>query len=145
MNMKSDILPPNKPGGGYLPAMKGKPEYRNKQRTAKTFFANERTLLSWVNTVTFLSLSGLTLLNTDTAVGRYSGTALIIITIAFAVYAFRKYRQRLGGLQKETLIGFEDKIGPGILIGTFCTVLLFISVYFGFHDFLPSALYVKKK
>jgi uncharacterized membrane protein YidH (DUF202 family) len=54
------------------PALIGRvqmPKKMNKkemQRVAKTYFSNERTLLSWLNTVTFLSLSGLTLINSDT-------------------------------------------------------------------------------
>lgn len=111
---------------------------KNSQRTAKTFFANERTLLQWVNTVTFLSLTGLTLLNTDTLAGRVAGISLIVVTIAFAMYAFRKYRIRLSGLEDSSMVGFEDKIGPMVLVIIFCVVLAFTGIFFILQDYVPS-------
>lgn len=105
------------------------------QRTAKTFFANERTLLSWVNTVTFLSLTGLTLLNTNSQIGRVSGLAMISVTICFAVYALRKYRKRLAGLTEASMVNLEDRVGPIVLVITFCGVLLFVAAYFGIAPF----------
>eukprot|EP00026_Physarum_polycephalum_P000999 Phypoly_transcript_01000.p1 GENE.Phypoly_transcript_01000~~Phypoly_transcript_01000.p1 ORF type:complete len:797 (+),score=119.30 Phypoly_transcript_01000:240-2630(+) len=107
------------------------------QRTAKTFFANERTLLSWMNTATFLSLAGLTMINTQTTVGRVSGVGLTIITICFAIYALWKYMQRLYGLKGKTVSArLDDKVGPPLLILSFCTVLIILGVYFSVH---PSA------
>eukprot|EP01114_Cavostelium_apophysatum_P015378 TRINITY_DN4169_c0_g1_i1.p1 TRINITY_DN4169_c0_g1~~TRINITY_DN4169_c0_g1_i1.p1 ORF type:complete len:790 (-),score=213.02 TRINITY_DN4169_c0_g1_i1:26-2395(-) len=127
--------PPVKDAGG---SGKKKGSDKASQRTAKTFFANERTLLSWVNTVTFLSLTGLTLLNSDTLPGRVSGVSLILVTIAFALYAFRKYRQRLNGLEEASLVGYEDRVGPAVLVIIFCFVLLFTGVFYVVQDFVPS-------
>jgi len=106
------------------------------QRTAKTLFANERTLLSWVNTVTFLSLTGVTLLNTSSDIGRVSGLAMILVTIMFALYALNKYRKRLTGLQEANIVGLEDRVGPGVLIGTFCVVIAFVGFYFSLKDII---------
>jgi len=111
------------------------------QRTAKTFFANERTLLAWMNTATFLSLAGLTMINTQTSVGRFAGLALTIVTVAFAIYALWKYMQRLYGLKgKTTSARLDDKIGPPILIIAFCIVLVTLGIYFTVHG---DVTYVK--
>lgn len=56
------------------------------QRTAKTFFANERTLLSWLNTATFLSLAGLTMINTQTTAGSYPFLFLFLFLFLFWNY-----------------------------------------------------------
>jgi len=108
------------------------------QRTAKTFFANERTLLSWMNTATFLSLAGLTMINTQTTVGRVAGVGLTVITICFALYALWKYMQRLYGLKGQTVSArLDDKVGPPLLILSFCTVLIILGVYFSVHPNTP--------
>lgn len=109
------------------------------QRTAKSFFANERTLLQWVNTVTFLSLTGLTLLNTDTLAGRICGVGLVLVTIAFAIYAYRRYKQRLEGLEDASLVGFQDRYGPIVLISVFCVVLLGTSIFYIVEDFVTAS------
>jgi len=101
------------------------------QRTAKTFFANERTLLSWMNTATFLSLAGITMMNTQTPFGKVAGVALTVITICFALYALWKYMQRLYGLKGKTVSArLDDRIGPPLLILSFCIVLIILGVYF---------------
>jgi SPX domain protein involved in polyphosphate accumulation/uncharacterized membrane protein YidH (DUF202 family) len=109
-------------------------EVKNKQRIAKTYFANERTLLQWVNTVTFLALTGITLLATDSQVGRVSGISLISVTILFAAYALSRYRMRLRGLESYSMGGFADRYGPVVLVAIFCVVLVFIGSFYGFQN-----------
>ncbi len=113
---------------------------KEKQRMAKTYFSNERTLLSWINTVTFLSLSGLTLINTNNTIGQYAGIAMIAITIAFSVYAVFRYRRRLAGIGSDNPKNFEDRIGPPVLITLFCLVLAFLGNFF-FWIFEISSLF----
>jgi len=114
------------------------------QRAAKTFFANERTMLSWLNTATFLSLAGLTLINTHTTLGRVAGVALTLITVAFAAYALYKYLQRLYGLKTaKGATGLDDRVGPPALIVSFCVVLLVISIYFATTDTEASVAVTK--
>jgi len=139
-------LPPEKkpfvpPPSAPTTASKGsifKGSGKTTQRTAKSFFANERTLLQWVNTVTFLSLTGLTLLNTDTLAGRICGVGLVLVTIAFAIYAYRRYRQRLEGLEDASLVGFQDRYGPIVLISVFCVVLLGTAIFYIVEDFVTA-------
>eukprot|EP01111_Echinosteliopsis_oligospora_P008417 TRINITY_DN2406_c0_g1_i1.p1 TRINITY_DN2406_c0_g1~~TRINITY_DN2406_c0_g1_i1.p1 ORF type:complete len:771 (-),score=201.87 TRINITY_DN2406_c0_g1_i1:24-2336(-) len=101
------------------------------QRTAKTFFANERTLLSWMNSATFLSLAGLSMINTQTEFGKWAGLGLTLITVFFAIYALFKYLQRLSGLRGEkSAAKLDDKVGPPVLIFSFCVVLILLAGYY---------------
>lgn len=67
---------------GELPAAAG--GGKKMQREAKTYFANERTLLAWINSVTFLALTGVTLildsaLLTSAEFGRILGFLVIVL------------------------------------------------------------------
>jgi len=115
-------------GGG---AGKNKKLQAAEQRAAKVYFANERTLLSWLNTATFLSLTGITLLTTETAIGRIAGVLLTAVTVLFAAYALFKYLKRLIGLRKRTDADvLDDKYGPIALIVCFCATLILVGVYY---------------
>jgi len=99
-------------------------------RTAKTFFANERTLLSWLNTVTFLSIAGTMIMDSTSTAAKYAGLGMILTTILFAGYALFTYQKRLSTIQGQTKISFADKIGPPVLIVVLCIVLLSLAAFF---------------
>jgi len=123
-----------------LENMNDKSHAREQKRRRSTFGESIRNLfMQWVNTVTFLSLTGITLLNTDTTVGRYTGIMMILITIGFAIYALNRYRQRLKSMQESTTIGFEDRYGPIVLVTIFCLVLIFIGGFFGLTPLISPA------
>jgi uncharacterized membrane protein YidH (DUF202 family) len=99
------------------------------QREAKTYFANERTLLSWINSVTFLALTGITLMSAliETSAQKPAtglGLAMVVITVMFACYALFKYITRLKRLKQKSIEGFGDRIGPVVLTVTYCIVIL---------------------
>jgi len=76
------------------------------------------------------------MINTQTNVGRLTGVALTLLTVCFAGYALFKYFQRLTGLKTvKNAAGLDDKIGPPILIGAFCAVLIVIAAYFASQGF----------
>jgi SPX domain protein involved in polyphosphate accumulation/uncharacterized membrane protein YidH (DUF202 family) len=123
-------------GGGMVEynkmvgSKRGNKQKTAEQRVAKAFFANERTLLSWLNTATFLSLTGLTMINTESSVGRASGFALTLVTVVFACYALFRYLQRTYELSRPQRATTGDKVGPPLLILAFCVTLLFSAAYF---------------
>lgn len=54
----------------------------------KTFFANERTLLQWMNTAVLLSTISITLLNFGTPTGRLAGLIMAPVALFFIIYSF---------------------------------------------------------
>lgn len=54
----------------------------------KTFFANERTLLQWMNTAVLLSTISITLLNFGTSTGRLAGLIMAPVALFFIIYSF---------------------------------------------------------
>eukprot|EP00923_Selenidium_pygospionis_P030074 GHVN01053444.1.p1 GENE.GHVN01053444.1~~GHVN01053444.1.p1 ORF type:complete len:847 (+),score=140.02 GHVN01053444.1:1193-3733(+) len=116
------------PGMSMLPRFPwGRP--RNGRRTSiqavhsgavrvepKAFFANERTLLQWMNIAVLISTIGITLLNFGTPISRVGGLILSPIAIFFLVYSFNVYLNRARKLENKDVMGYHDRIGPTILV-----------------------------
>jgi len=105
-----------------------------KKELPKPFFSNERTLLSWLNTVTFLSISGVTIMSNSGILAEYVGLSMIFVTILFAAYALYTYFKRMGTLEGNQEIKFGDKFGPPILISVLCLVLFGLAFFTIFGD-----------
>ncbi|CXJ24071.1 vacuolar transporter chaperone, putative [Plasmodium berghei] len=84
----------------------------------KTFFANERTLLQWLNTSVLLSTISITLLNFSNFYGFISGIIMAPVAIFFIIYSFYIYLKRANALINKEPIDYTDKIGPGVLVVT---------------------------
>ncbi|KMZ84558.1 hypothetical protein PVBG_00338 [Plasmodium vivax Brazil I] len=84
----------------------------------KTFFANERTLLQWLNTSVLLSTISITLLNFSNSYGFASGVIMAPVAIFFILYSFHIYLKRAEALINKEPINYTDKVGPGVLVIT---------------------------
>ncbi|SBT80982.1 vacuolar transporter chaperone, putative [Plasmodium malariae] len=84
----------------------------------KTFFANERTLLQWLNTSVLLSTISITLLNFSNSYGFVSGIIMAPVAIFFILYSFHIYLKRAEALIHKEPINYTDKVGPGVLVIT---------------------------
>ncbi|KEG03977.1 hypothetical protein YYE_00879 [Plasmodium vinckei vinckei] len=84
----------------------------------KTFFANERTLLQWLNTSVLLSTISITLLNFSNFYGFISGIIMAPVAIFFIIYSFYIYLKRANALINKEPIDYTDKVGPGVLVVT---------------------------
>ncbi|KJP88764.1 hypothetical protein AK88_01645 [Plasmodium fragile] len=84
----------------------------------KTFFANERTLLQWLNTSVLLSTISITLLNFSNSYGFASGVIMAPVAIFFILYSFHIYLKRAEALTNKEPINYTDKVGPGVLVIT---------------------------
>lgn len=84
----------------------------------KTFFANERTLLQWLNTSVLLSTISITLLNFSNSYGFASGVIMAPVAIFFILYSFYIYLKRAEALINKEPINYTDKVGPGVLVIT---------------------------
>ncbi|VWU50514.1 SPX domain/Domain of unknown function (DUF202), putative [Hepatocystis sp. ex Piliocolobus tephrosceles] len=98
----------------------------------KTFFANERTLLQWLNTSVLLSTISITLLNFSNYYGFISGIIMAPVAIFFIIYSFYVYLKRSKALAEKEPINYTDKVGPGILVITLTfalTTVVILNVY----------------
>lgn len=95
---------------------------------AKTFFANERTFLSWLNFTLLLGALSIGLLNFSDYVGQVSAFAFTILAISVMVYALYNYHVRVNCLLRKEVGDFSDKYGPAIL-----TFFMMIAVSVNFY------------
>lgn len=107
----------------------------------KTFFANERTLLQWMNTAVLLSTISITLLNFGTPTGRLAGLILAPVAVFFIVYSFLVYLRRSYCLERKEPINYNDRIGPAILVicltGALSAIIL-LNIMNGGETIIPS-------
>eukprot|EP00922_Rhytidocystis_sp_ex-Travisia-forbesii_P019565 GHVS01028936.1.p1 GENE.GHVS01028936.1~~GHVS01028936.1.p1 ORF type:complete len:767 (+),score=94.82 GHVS01028936.1:35-2335(+) len=100
----------------------------------KTFFANERTLLQWMNTAVLLSTISITLLNFGTKTSRVAGLIMAPVAIFFICYAFWSYLRRSYSLERKEPIDYNDRIGPAVLVVTLVlalTAVIGLNVVYG--------------
>ncbi|PFH34940.1 vacuolar transporter chaperone VTC2 [Besnoitia besnoiti] len=84
----------------------------------KTFFANERTLLQWMNTAVLIATISITLMNFGNPVGRVAGLLMSPVAVFFIGYSFWVYLRRARALERKEPIDYNDKLGPSILVVT---------------------------
>ncbi|GBF99690.1 vacuolar transporter chaperone [Raphidocelis subcapitata] len=96
----------------------------------KTYFANERTFLQWVNIGVLVMMTGLGLLTgasiTSPANGtcwatptcraaRVSGAVIAPISVLLLAYALWMYRRRAGLIARRETVRYDDRAGPTVL------------------------------
>jgi hypothetical protein len=139
----SGALPPEPPlvfksnaaGGGKLAARPqvGSAAQKVPVRTRplkiepKTYFANERTLISWINVLILLAITSLSSLaygkSNGSRIGIACGGSLCVVTVFFGYYALYVFYRRLNALARGHLIRFDDPYGPPALVLCLTTVL----------------------
>ncbi|KAL8272124.1 hypothetical protein Esti_003967 [Eimeria stiedai] len=82
----------------------------------KTFFANERTLLQWLNIAVLLASVAITLLSFGQTAAKAAGLLLSPVAIFFIGYSFWIYLRRSRALLRKEPIDYNDHIGPAILV-----------------------------
>jgi len=97
----------------------------------KAFFANERTLLQWMNICVLLSTIAITLLSLEGRTAMFAGLILAPIAIFFLLYSFVTYRKRNRALTNREPIKYADETGPFLLVCSLVfslTVILFVNI-----------------
>ena len=94
----------------------------------KTFFANERTLLQWMNTAVLISTISITLLNLGSRTSRVGGLILSPVAIFFLVYSYRVYWRRSQALERKEAIDYNDRFGPTVLVVSLVAALSMILI-----------------
>ncbi|CAO3656718.1 unnamed protein product [Mucor fragilis] len=95
---------------------------------AKTFFANERTFLSWLRFTLLLGALSIGLLNFSDHVGRVSAVIFTMLAVGVMVYALYNYHVRANCIARKEVGDFSDKYGPAVLT-TFMVVAVSINFY----------------
>ncbi|KAK4517569.1 uncharacterized protein ATC70_000909 [Mucor velutinosus] len=82
---------------------------------AKTYFANERTFLHWLQFTLLLGGLAIGLLNFSDNVGRISAGIFTLLSMSVMIYALYKYHDRADRVERNELGDFSDKYGPAVL------------------------------
>jgi uncharacterized membrane protein YidH (DUF202 family) len=101
----------------------------------KTFFANERTMLSWLHMSVTMGTIGSALLTLDTPTSTLTGMLMLPVAVIFAIYAVFTFRWRGRGIAyKDSEVGFHDMFGPTVLatvLALSLTVVFFVHLFGG--------------
>lgn len=95
---------------------------------AKTFFANERTFLSWLRFTLLLGALAIGLLNFSDHVGRVSAIIFTMLAMVVMIYALYHYHVRANRIERKEVGDFSDKYGPAVLT-LFMTFAITINFY----------------
>jgi len=100
----------------------------------KTYFANERTMLSWLQMSVTLGTIGSALLTLNSSSSAaLAGMMLLPVSVLFACYAVLTFHWRGRGIAtKDSEVGFHDMVGPTVLA---VVLMLSLSVVFIVHLF----------
>ncbi|EZG47613.1 SPX domain protein [Gregarina niphandrodes] len=82
----------------------------------KTFFANERTLLQWMNIAVLLSTISITLMTFGSLSSRIAGFVLAPIAVYFIIHSYNVYLYRTNALMNKEPIDYVDHTGPAVLV-----------------------------
>lgn len=95
---------------------------------AKTFFANERTFLSWLRFTLLLGALSIGLLNFSDHIGRVSAVIFTVLAMIVMVYALFNFHSRANRIGRKDLGDFSDKYGPAVLT-SFMVVAVSLNFY----------------
>ncbi|KAI7860151.1 VTC domain-containing protein [Circinella umbellata] len=93
----------------------------------KTYFANERTFLAWLQFTLLLGGLAIGLLNFSDEIGRISSGIFTALSLGVMIYALYNYHDRATRVSQNEIGEYSDKYGPGVLTGF---VVLAISINF---------------
>jgi len=81
----------------------------------KTFFANERTYLTWFQSSLMMATFGVALQNIGDSGSSNFGNGLLIVSVGLLGYASWTYSSRNYALERRLAFGYQDKYGPLVL------------------------------
>lgn len=106
----------------------------------KTFFANERTFLKWLNISTMLGMMGITLLNfadVNSDGAELAGLVLLPVAVMFMLYALMTFRARSQYIYNREPMRYDDTRGPTLLV-IVLTVSLLLATGFSLQRVVPA-------
>lgn len=106
----------------------------------KTFFANERTFLKWLNISTMLGMMGITLLNfssINSDGAELAGLVLLPVAVLFMLYALVTFRSRAHFIYMREPMRYDDTRGPTLLV-VVLTIALVLATVFSMQRVAPA-------
>uniref|UniRef100_A0A0G4IBW0 SPX domain-containing protein n=1 Tax=Chromera velia CCMP2878 TaxID=1169474 RepID=A0A0G4IBW0_9ALVE len=98
----------------------------------KTFFANERTYLTWMNTSVLLATVSIGVMNFGSPKAFVGGLLGSVVAIGLIIYSFVIYYFRERALAEKAVIDYNDQVGPMAVTVVLCVMMLGV---FAFHFF----------
>ncbi|KAI9025689.1 VTC domain-containing protein [Hyaloraphidium curvatum] len=90
----------------------------------KVFFANERTLLSWLRFTIVLGGLAIGMLNFSDRVGQVTGALFSIVAMGIMLYSFALYVWRTRMIEIRYAGPYDDRIGPIVVVVALFTCVL---------------------
>lgn len=91
------------------------PVYQPLKIEPKTFFANERTFISWMHQAVFIMTLAFALYSIGDS-GRKAALLLFGIALLFLVYALVIFQLRAKRIRQKSGAPYDDRIGPSVLV-----------------------------
>jgi uncharacterized membrane protein YidH (DUF202 family) len=115
-----------------LPAFRAHPLRLPIKIEPKTFFANERTFLQWLNTLLLLAVGSSAFIAYGSQPFQIAGTLLVVISLVFVLYALAIYHWRRRAIVRRSVTrAYDDQYGPAALVAlVILTFLLSVVLQF---------------
>ncbi|KAI9313256.1 VTC domain-containing protein [Dichotomocladium elegans] len=81
----------------------------------KTFFANERTFISWLQFCGLMLTISLSLINFGDHIAQLCGGLFLVIAAVLAIYSLWRYQYRAWQIRTRSTARYDDMYGPAIL------------------------------
>jgi uncharacterized membrane protein YidH (DUF202 family) len=103
----------------------------------KTYWANERTLLSWLQLAIFLCVSSAQLLSFGNRSAQIAGIVMAPATVLVCIYALLRFHFRnlavrdsatSRGQDKKTVLAVVDTWGPWVVVPLICVMLVLLTI-----------------
>ncbi|KAI8143442.1 VTC domain-containing protein [Fennellomyces sp. T-0311] len=115
------------------PLSRAVPQRAPKRTEPKTFFANERTFISWLQFCALMLTVSLNLLNNGDHISRIIGAVFMIISSVLCFYALGRYQLRAWQLRTgRYIMRYDDLYGPTVLC-----ICIFAALLVNFYLRLP--------
>jgi uncharacterized membrane protein YidH (DUF202 family) len=122
----------NKGVGGLTPLL---PSIRVEP---KTYFANERTLLQWLDLGVWFAFAALAIFLLSNAIARGIGGGILVFGILLGIYSFAVYQYRRRAIVSRDVDGhFDDAWGPTIVV-VFLVLYLIGAMLFLYFNVIPD-------
>ncbi|CAO3591897.1 unnamed protein product [Absidia cylindrospora] len=101
----------------------------NRMTEPKTYFANERTFISWLQFCAVLLTVALSLFNHGDRTSRWMGAMFLFMTCVLACYAQGRFQYRSWQLRtRRYVLRYDDVFGPTVLC-CFLVIAMMINIY----------------
>lgn len=90
----------------------------------KTFYANERTFLKWIEFSIYAGGTGTAMLSIGNIHAYLFGVMMIAVTIVFSIYSLYLYHYRAIHIRLRHTVPYDDRLGPTVAISIFIFLMI---------------------